>query len=159
MCGPIALVVRAACALDEGYTRSLTDPAMPCAALRLPLAFLMTLTLHVSASALSLPFEEHTYLPPEETTTYQERSLNRQAPLTIEHPPTVRYRDRAAIAGFCRDGGFVRRRDVDGAPVILRQREVCENVAPRQLNPGSVDPRPVWPYRGYSRQRALTTKG
>ena len=59
------------------------------------------------ASALSLPFEESDYLPPEATTTYVERSLNHQAPLTIEHPPVERNPrgrrrgDAAAIAGYC----------------------------------------------------------
>ena len=117
-----------------------------------------------SASALPLPFEESDYLPPEATTTYVERSLNHQAPLTIEHPPVERNPrgrrrgDAAAIAGFCRDGGTVLRRDELGRPTYLRQREICDNVAPRTLWPGHVDPRPAWPEERV-RTRALTTKG
>ncbi|MFF8802747.1 MULTISPECIES: hypothetical protein [unclassified Methylobacterium] len=118
-----------------------------------------------SASALSLPFEESDYLPPEATTTYIERSLNHQAPLTVEHPPVERNPrgrrgDAAAIAGFCRDGGTVLRRDELGRPTYLRQREVCDNVAPRTLWPGHVDPRPTWPAeRSRARSRAIVTKG
>lgn len=84
-------------------------------------------------------------------TTYVERSLNRDGPLVVEHPPVARnpYGRRrgssAEIAGFCRDGGFIRRRDEFGNPVIVRQREVCDSVAPRTLNPGDADPRPAWP--------------
>ncbi|GAB6843971.1 hypothetical protein JCM2811A_29730 [Methylorubrum rhodinum] len=117
-----------------------------------------------SALALSLPFEESTYRPPEATTTYVERSLNRQAPLTIEHLPVERNPrgrrgDSAAIAGFCRDGGTILRRDDSGRPVYLRQREVCDNVAPRQMWPGHVDPRPAWPAeRARMRSRAIVTK-
>ena len=90
--------------------------------------------------------------PPETRTTYVERSLNHQAALTVEHPPVARNPygrrgDAAAIAGFCREGGFVRRRDEAGRPVIVRQREVCDSVAPRTLRPGDVDPRPAWPER------------
>ncbi|GJE00778.1 hypothetical protein [Methylobacterium isbiliense] len=87
---------------------------------------------------------------PVEETTYVERSLNRYAPLTIEHPPVPRNpRGRRAsrsaeIAGFCRDGGLIRRYDEAGA-VIVRQREICDNIAPRTLAPGTVDPRPTWP--------------
>ncbi len=116
------------------------------------------------AFALSLPFEESTYLPPEATTTYVERSLNGQAPLTIEHPPVERNPrgrrgDSAAIAGFCRDGGTIMRRDEFGRPAYLRQREVCDNVAPRQMWPGHVDPRPAWPAeRARVRSRAIVTK-
>lgn len=118
-----------------------------------------------SAFALSLPFEESDYLPPEATTTYIERSLDHQAPLTIEHPPVERNPrgrlrgDAAAIAGFCRDGGTVLRRDEMGRPTYLRQREVCDNVAPRTLWPGHVDPRPAWPAeRMPVRDRAIVTK-
>lgn len=117
-----------------------------------------------SALALSLPFEESTYLPPEATTTYVERSLNGEAPLTIEHPPVERNpRGRrggsAAIAGFCRDGGTIMRRDELGRPAYLRQREVCDNIAPRQMWPGHVDPRPAWPAeRARLRSRAIVTK-
>lgn len=83
-------------------------------------------------------------------TTYIERSLNRDGALTVEHPPVERnpYGRRggdAAIAGFCREGGFVRRRDAFGNPTIVRQREVCDSVAPRTLMPGAVDQRPTWP--------------
>jgi hypothetical protein len=87
---------------------------------------------------------------PVDETTYVERSLNRYGPLTIEHPPVKRNpRGRRAgrsaeIAGFCHDGGLVRRRDETGA-VIVRQREVCDSMAPRTLNPGEVDQRPTWP--------------
>ena len=63
------------------------------------------------------------------------------------------------MAGFCHSGGTIRRRDEYGRLVIVREREVCENVAPRQLWPGHVDPRPVWPNRPVVRQRALATKG
>lgn len=35
----------------------------------------------------------------------------------------------ASIAGGCRDGGLVRRRDVLGQ-LVLRQREVCDSLAP-----------------------------
>lgn len=117
-----------------------------------------------SALALSLPFEESTYLPPEATTTYVERSLNGQAPLTIEHPPVernprARRGDSAAIAGFCREGGTIMRRDEFGRPAYLRQREVCDSVAPRQMWPGHVDPRPAWPAeRARVRSRAIVTK-
>ncbi|MFD0936021.1 hypothetical protein ACFQ12_12625, partial [Methylobacterium trifolii] len=67
------------------------------------------------ASAQPLPVGE---------TTYIERSLNRDGLLTVEHPPVARnpYGRRngndAAIAGFCRDGGYVRRRDAFGQPTI-----------------------------------------
>lgn len=133
----------------------------------LALSLALTVAGTVSAAALSLPVEEYVYLPQEETTTYVERSLNRQAPLTIEHPPLERGptgrgagRDSAAMAGFCQSGGMIRRRDEDGRPVILREREVCENVAPRQLWPGHVDWRPYWrPRPVINRQRRLVTKG
>ncbi|KMO21151.1 hypothetical protein [Methylobacterium indicum] len=94
-----------------------------------------------AASAEPLPVDE---------TTYVERSLNRDATLTIEHPPVPRTpRGRRAsrsaeIAGFCRDGGVIRRRGENGE-IILRQRELCDSVAPRTLYPGHVDPRPAWP--------------
>lgn len=108
------------------------------------------------AMAQSLPVRE---------TTYVERSLNRDGLLTVEHPPVERNpRGRlngndAAIAGFCRDGGIVRRRDAYGHPTILRQRELCDSVAPRTLMPGEVDPRPTWPAERVSRQRVLRAKG
>ncbi|GEP10998.1 hypothetical protein [Methylobacterium gnaphalii] len=114
------------------------------------------------ASALSLPFEESEYLPPEETTTYVERSLNHQAPLTIEHPPVAssgrRGRRSAAIAGFCHEGGTITRRDSLGQPV-LRQREVCDNVAPRNLWPGHTDPRPAWPAPRIIDRATLRSRG
>lgn len=113
-----------------------------------------------SASALSLPLEESDYLPPEETTTYVERSLNHQAPLTVEHPPVppAAGRGSAAMAGFCHEGGSIRR-VTDEGQVVLRQREVCENVAPRNLWLGHTEPRPAWPARTTARRRALVTKG
>jgi hypothetical protein len=106
------------------------------------------------AAAQSLPVDE---------TTYVERSLNRDATLTIEHPPVPRNpRGRRAsrsaeIAGFCHDGGVIRRRGEQGE-IILRQRENCDSIAPRTLAPGEVDPRPAWPVR---RQRVVVvrTKG
>ena len=65
----------------------------------------------------------------------------------------------AAIAGYCRDGGLIRRRDEFGNPVIIRQREICDSVAPRTLEPGEVDPRPRWPADAVVRQRVLRAKG
>ncbi len=132
---------------------------MACRPSSATLALILVMASTASASALSLPFEESDILPPEDTTTYVERSLNHQAPLTIEHPPTVRHGGRAAMAGFCRDGGMIRRRDEMGRPIIVRQREICENVAPRQLWPGHVDPRPAWPVRSIHRPPVLATKG
>ncbi|GEO97902.1 hypothetical protein [Methylobacterium haplocladii] len=115
-----------------------------------------------AACALSLPFEESDYLPPEATTTYHERSLNHQAPLTIEHPPVApggrRGRRSAAIAGFCHEGGTIVRRDRNGQP-ILRQREVCDNVAPRTLWHGHTDPRPAWPAERVLRRTTVRTRG
>ena len=107
------------------------------------------------AAAQSLPAGE---------TTYVERSLNRSGTLVIEHPPVAenpygRRNGQAAIAGYCRDGGLVRRRDAFGNPVILRQREICDSVAPRTLAPGQVDPRPTWPADAVTRQRVLRAKG
>jgi hypothetical protein len=107
------------------------------------------------AGAQSLPVDE---------TTYVERSLNRSGTLVIEHPPVAanpygRRNGHAAIAGFCRDGGSRRRRDAFGNPVIIRQREVCDSVAPRTLMPGEVDPRPAWPADVVVRQRVLRAKG
>jgi hypothetical protein len=97
-------------------------------------------------------------------TTYVERSLNRSDRLVVEHPPVAvnpygRRGGSAAIAGFCREGGIVARRDQFGNPVILRQREVCDSVAPRTLNPGEVFPRPTWPAEPVVAQRALRVKG
>jgi hypothetical protein len=97
-------------------------------------------------------------------TTYVERSLNQSDTLIVEHPPVAvnpygRRGGSAAIAGFCRDGGIVARRDQFGNPVILRQREVCDSVAPRTLNPGEVFPRPTWPAEPAVAQRALRVKG
>lgn len=97
-------------------------------------------------------------------TTYVERSLNRDGPLVVEHPPVARnpYGRRngrsAEIAGFCRDGGVIRRRDAFGHLVIVRQREVCDSVAPRTLNPGDIDPRPVWPREVVLRERVLRSR-
>ncbi|AWN41915.1 hypothetical protein [Methylobacterium durans] len=108
------------------------------------------------ASAEGLPIGE---------TTYVERSLNRSATLTVEHPPVSRnpYGRRAGssaeIAGFCRDGGYIRRRDAYGHATIVRQREFCDSVAPRTLNPGETDPRPTWPVERVSRERVLRAKG
>ena len=107
------------------------------------------------AGAQSLPVDE---------TTYVERSLNRRDTLVVEHPPVAanpygRRNGQAAIAGFCRDGGVIRRRDAFGNPVIIRQREVCDSVAPRTLMPGEVDPRPAWPADVVVRQRVLRAKG
>lgn len=97
-------------------------------------------------------------------TTYVERSLDRSGTLVIEHPPVAvnpygRRNGNAAIAGFCREGGLIRRRDEAGRPVIVRQREVCDSVAPRTLMPGEVDPRPAWPAEYVARQRVLRSKG
>lgn len=108
------------------------------------------------AGAQALPVDE---------TTYVERSLNRSGTLVVEHPPVAvnpygrRNGSAAAIAGFCREGGLVRRRDAFGQPVIVRQREVCDSVAPRTLSPGEVDPRPAWPAATVARQRVLRVKG
>ena len=93
-----------------------------------------------------------------------EHSLNRSGTLVIEHPPVSvnpygRREDRAAIAGFCGEGGLIRRRDASGQPVIVRQREVCDSVAPRTLSPGEVDPRPAWPAEYVVRQKVLRAKG
>ncbi|ACL56828.1 hypothetical protein [Methylobacterium nodulans] len=102
------------------------------------------------ALLLAAPALAHADPLPVEDTTYIERSLNRYAPLTIEHPPVPRNpRGRRAarsaeIAGFCRDGGLIRRRDEIGV-VIIRQREICDAIAPRTLAPGQIDPRPTWP--------------
>ncbi|SFU72823.1 hypothetical protein SAMN02799631_02005 [Methylobacterium sp. 174MFSha1.1] len=124
------------------------------AATSLALLLLAAGPLAGAAAAQSLPVDE---------TTYVERSLNRDATLTIEHPPVPRNpRGRRAsrsaeIAGFCRDGGVIRRRGEQGE-IILRQRETCDSIAPRTLAPGYVDPRPAWPVR---RERVVVvrTKG
>jgi hypothetical protein len=97
-------------------------------------------------------------------TTYVEQSLNRSGILVVEHPPVAENpygvrRGQAAIAGYCQEGGLVRRRDEFGNPVIIRQREVCDSVAPRTLNPGAVDPRPNWPADAVARERVLRSKG
>lgn len=108
------------------------------------------------ASAESLPVRE---------TTYHERSLNRDGPLVIEHPPVERMPGgrragkTAEIAGYCRGGGIIRRRDETGRPVILRQREVCDSVAPRTMAPGEVDARPTWPAETVERRRVLRSRG
>lgn len=123
--------------------------------LRAPL-LLATFALAGPAFADPLPVGE---------TTYIERSLNRDGPLVVEHRPVPRTpggrrRGSAAeIAGGCRDGGIIRRRDEFGQPVILRQREICDSVAPRTLNPGDVDPRPVWPAEQVARSRVLRVRG
>ena len=109
----------------------------------------------VAATAQPLPVGE---------TTYVERSLNRSDLLTVEHPPVEvnpygRRNGDAAIAGFCREGGLIRRRDEFGNPIIVRQRELCDSVAPRTLAPGEVDPRPTWPAERVSRERVLRSKG
>lgn len=109
----------------------------------------------VQAGAQSLPVGE---------TTYVEHSLNRSDTLIVEHPPVAvnpygRRGGSAAIAGFCREGGIVRRLDQFGNPVILRQREVCDSVAPRTLDPGEVNPRPVWPAETVTARRVLRVKG
>lgn len=97
-------------------------------------------------------------------TTYLERSLERSDTLIVEHPPVAvnpygRRGGSAAIAGFCREGGIVRRHDPFGNPVILRQQEVCDSVAPRTLNPGEVEPRPAWPAEPAGSRRVLRVKG
>ena len=97
-------------------------------------------------------------------TTYIERSLNHMDTLVVEHPPVAanpdgRRNGQAAIAGYCREGGLVRRRDEAGNPVIVRQREICDSVAPRTLNPGEVDPRPTWKAPSGSEQTTLRSKG
>ncbi len=118
--------------------------------------FLAALAFAGPAVADPLPVNE---------TTYVERSLNRDGPLVIEHRPVPRTPggrrsgSSAEIAGFCRDGGIIRRRDEFGQPVILRQREVCDGVAPRTLNPGDVDPRPTWPAERVVRSRVLRVRG
>ncbi|GJE16162.1 hypothetical protein [Methylobacterium marchantiae] len=110
----------------------------------------------VPASAQPLPVDE---------TTYVERSLNRDGPLVIEHRPIRRMpggrvnTNSAEIAGFCRDGGYVRRLDEFGNPTILRQREVCDSVAPRTMRPGDVDARPTWPAERMARDRVLRVRG
>lgn len=109
-----------------------------------------------SAAAQSLPVDE---------TTYVERSLNRDGPLVVEHRPIRRMpggrvkSNSAEIAGFCRDGGYVRRLDEFGNPTILRQREVCDSVAPRTMRPGDVDARPTWPVEQVERRRILRARG
>ncbi|WP_375463528.1 hypothetical protein [uncultured Methylobacterium sp.] len=110
---------------------------------------------HVAAAAEPLPVGE---------TTYVERSLNHDGLLTVEHPPVARNprggrNGSAAIAGFCREGGLVRRRDALGHPILVRQRELCDSVAPRTLEPGQVDPRPAWPAERASRGQVLRAKG
>ncbi|MCJ2084103.1 hypothetical protein [Methylobacterium sp. J-090] len=108
------------------------------------------------AGAGSLPVDE---------TTYVEHSLNRDGPLVVEHRPIARTPggrqggSSAELAGFCHEGGIIRRRDEFGQPVILRQREVCDNVAPRTLHPGEVDARPTWPEEPGARRRVLRVKG
>ncbi|MDP4023552.1 hypothetical protein Q8W71_13015 [Methylobacterium sp. NEAU 140] len=120
-----------------------------------PLSAALLLAALAPAGAQPLPVDE---------TTYVERSLNHSGTLVIEHPPVAvnpygRRNGNAAIAGFCRDGGVIRRLDAFGNPVILRQREVCDSVAPRTLSPGEVDPRPTWPAEYVVRQKVLRAKG
>lgn len=119
-------------------------------------AALLVLLGSAPAGADPLPVDE---------TTYVERSLKRDGPLVIEHRPVARTPggrrsgSSAEIAGFCRDGGHLRRRDEFGRPVILRQREICDGVAPRTLAPGEADPRPTWPVERVSRGRVLRARG
>lgn len=121
----------------------------------LALSATFVLATLAQAGAQSLPTDE---------TTYVEHSLNHTDTLVIEHQPVAEnpYGSRtgqAAIAGYCRDGGLVRRRDAFGNPVIIRQREICDGVAPRTLDPGEVDPRPAWPADAVARERVLRAKG
>lgn len=124
--------------------------------MRLPvLSAALFLSTIVGAAAQGLPVGE---------TTYVEHSLNRSDTLIVEHPPVAvnpygRRGGSAAIAGFCREGGIIRRRDQFGNPVILRQREVCDSVAPRTLDPGEVNPRPAWPAETVTARRVLRVKG
>lgn len=117
---------------------------------------LMFLAGMAQAEAGSLPVDE---------TTYVESSLNRDGRLVVEHRPIARTPggrqsgSSAELAGFCHEGGIIRRRDEFGQPVILRQREVCDSVAPRTLAPGQVDARPTWPEEPGSRRRVLRVKG
>lgn len=102
---------------------------------------------------------------PVNETTYVERSLNRDGPLVIEHRPIPRTPGgrkaghAAEIAGFCSEGGHIRRRDEFGRLVIIRQREVCDSVAPRTLKPGDVDARPAWPAQAVPAQHVLRSRG
>lgn len=124
--------------------------------MRLPLLTVACLAVPLaSAGAQSLPVGE---------TTYVERSLNHSDTLIVEHPPVAvnpygRRTGSAAIAGFCHEGGIIRRLDAAGNPVILRQREVCDSVAPRTLNPGQTEPRPTWPSEEVAGRRVLRVKG
>ncbi|MGU3359945.1 hypothetical protein ACLBWX_06375 [Methylobacterium sp. M6A4_1b] len=121
-------------------------------------AILFITTLVIAGPVIADP------LPAGET-TYIERSLNRDGPLVVEHRPVARTPGgrrgggSAELSGSCRDGGIIRRRDEFGQPVILRQREICDSVAPRTLNPGDVDPRPTWPAEQVERSRALRVRG
>jgi hypothetical protein len=126
-------------------------------------ACVLSALIGLGASVLGAGLAQAEGLPTAET-TYVERSLNRDGPLVIEHPPVAtnpygRRGGSAAIAGFCRDGGYIRRRDEYGNAVIVRQREVCDSVAPRTLMPGEVDPRPAWPAERVMRERVLRAKG
>lgn len=124
--------------------------------MRLPILSAVCLVgTFIHAGAQGLPVGE---------TTYVEHSLNRSDTLEIEHPPVAvnpygRRGGSAAIAGFCRDGGIIRRQDQFGNPVILRQREICDSVAPRTLDPGEVNPRPTWPAETVTARRVLRVKG
>lgn len=117
---------------------------------------LVTLAGGVPAIAGPLPVDE---------TTYVEQSLNRDGQLVVEHRPIARVPggrrsgSAAEIAGGCREGGIIRRRDEFGQPVILRQREICDSVAPRTLRPGEVDPRPTWPEETVARRTVLRARG
>lgn len=126
-------------------------------------ARVLSALIGLGASVLGAGLVQAQGLPTGQT-TYVERSLNRDGTLVIEHPPVAtnpygRRGGSAAIAGFCRDGGYIRRRDEYGNPVIVRQREVCDSVAPRTLMPGEVDPRPAWPAERVMRERVLRAKG
>lgn len=71
--------------------------------------------------------------------------VHRRVHRTIVHHRRI-YRDSGAIAGGCRDGGFVRRRDALGNPFRVR-REICDSIAPlsgRYAGPHSVRVPPVF---------------
>lgn len=51
-----------------------------------------------------------------------------------------RYAASRSIAGFCRDGGLVRRID-DGRPIVV-QREICDSIGYYSNNPNEIVRRP-----------------